>query len=211
MNISRIDLDALEPREKNPNKMTPEQFALLVGAIKRVGMLQPLLVRTMTSTEGMGVRFEIVDGFHRWKASREAGLKTVDCVVVDSDEAEAVALQIGMNRIRGELDLRGVAISLGELRAEGWTPMEMTLTGFELGEVNDLLGTLSTGSPDDLPKGSIAGVGDEDKEPSAAPESYSLEILFGAKKDMQTAEQTLKKLGGGDLAAGLMALIAKDE
>jgi ParB/RepB/Spo0J family partition protein len=209
MNISRIDLDALEPREKNPNKMTEEQFALLVGAIKRVGMLQPLLVRGPLQGRDRAW-FEIVDGVHRWKASKEAGLTVVDCVIVDSDEAEAAALQIGMNRIRGELDLRSVAVSLGELRAEGWTPQEMTLTGFELGEIKDLLGTLSTGSPDDLPKGSVAGVGDE-KEPSAAPESYSLEILFGAKKDMQKAKRTLKKLGAGDLAAGLMALIAKDE
>jgi ParB/RepB/Spo0J family partition protein len=206
MNIERIDLDALTPRAKNPNKMTEEQFALLVGAIKRVGMLQPLLVRRGLAAEP----FEIVDGFHRWKASKEAGLTCVDCVVVDSDEAEAAALQIGMNRIRGELDLRGVAVSLGELRDEGWTAQQMTLTGFELGEIKDLLGTLSTGSPDDLPKGSVADV-DGEKEPSAAPESYSLEILFGSKKDMQAAKRKLKKLGAGDLAAGLMALFAKDE
>lgn len=214
--IVRIDIDALAPREKNPNKMTDEQFALLVGAIKRVGMIQPLLVRypedePISGRDGRGaVAYQIVDGYHRWKASKEAGLKTVDCVVVESDEDEAIALQIGMNRLRGELDLHGVAVSLGELRADGWSELDMTLTGFELGEIKDLLGTLATGSPDDLPKGAAASVESEEK-PSDAPESFALEILFGSKKAMQGAKRKLKKLGGGDLATGLLALLDKDE
>lgn len=213
MKIQLIDLNLLEPRDKNPNRMDETQYALLVQAIRRVGFLQPLLVRPLpprTPRSGVvAAAWEIVDGVHRWRAAKDAELAAVECVVVDSDDAEASALQIGMNRMRGELDLRAVAITLGELSVEGWTPIEMALTGFDVGEIGDLIKTLDTGTPDDLPKGGVAGPDDEDK--GASPETHALEVLFSSKKDMQTCKRKLKKLGKGDLALGLLAVLTEAE
>lgn len=203
--IERIDLNALEPREKNPNSMAPEQFSMLVSAIKRVGFLQPLLVRVLDLD---GRHYEIVDGVHRWRAAREAGLASVDCVVVDSDDAEAAALQIGMNRLRGELDLAKVAAALGELQADGWTIAEMGLTGFDLGEATDLLKTLGT-TDEEMPTGATRGRPDEDAEEQGGPETFALEVLFATAKARSKARRALSTRGGGDLGVGLLALIAE--
>jgi ParB-like chromosome segregation protein Spo0J len=49
----------------------------LVDTIKAEGVNQPVLFR-----ERMGGGFEIVDGGHRWKAARMAGLKRIAVVLV---------------------------------------------------------------------------------------------------------------------------------
>jgi ParB family chromosome partitioning protein len=69
----------------------------LVDTIKAEGMNQPVLVR-----ERMGGGFEIVDGGHRWKAARMAGLKRIAVVLVKLDNTKAKVRAISFNHMRGQ-------------------------------------------------------------------------------------------------------------
>lgn len=208
-----LPIHALVERAKNPNAMEPAQYALLVKAIKKVGFVQPLLVRypdgePISGRDGRGAApYEIIDGVHRKRAAEEAGLTELPCVVVDSDEAEAAALQIGMNRMRGELDLGGVARELGELEKLGWSREEMELTGFDGAEIASLLKAIAPVG--EIPEvGSLAGPEDAPEEdPETAIGRHLLEIPFATKKALVAAKRKLRKLGGGDLAVGLLQLL----
>lgn len=103
-----MGIDDISPNNYNPNHMDSDMFNTLVNNIKRDGMLQPLLVR-MDGT--------IIDGEHRWRASKEAGLTELECVVVESSDDEAQIQSIAFNNVRGvyEYDaLAAVVASLSE-------------------------------------------------------------------------------------------------
>lgn len=208
--------DIIDPDE-NPNVMEPEQYELLVRAITKAGFLQPILVREPLPGElpadqeaaarlGSGRWYRIVDGYHRARAAREAGLMEVPCVVISVSEAEASILQIGMNRMRGELDLASVAKIVGALHEEGWTMPDLTLTGFSEGEVEALLASVQP-DPEEL---ADMGAVDATEHPTPEEEETSggvLEIVFKDRKVMGKASRRLRKLGGGDLANGLLHLL----
>ena len=196
LRIERIPIgDLIEP-DKNPNQMGAEEFRLLIEAIKRVGFLQPVLARPE------GGKLRIVDGVHRYRAAKEAGMTVVPAVVGAFDDDEAAALQIGMNRLRGELDLAKVAESMGELADLGWTRADLTLTGFSTEDVDELLRSLETEDPEDILTGASS-------EPDTSPEekTFILEIPMSDVKALRSARRKLKKLGGGDLGAGLLSLL----
>lgn len=200
--IRLVSVDDLEPRDKNPNAMSAEDFRLLTEAIRRAGFLQPLLVRPHETIAG---RFEIVDGVHRWTAAKEVGHRELPCVVVHSDEQEAAALQVGMNRLRGELDLAKVAEVLGELDAAGWSREAMTLSGFSEEEVAALLKSVEIEDEEDVLAGPAATPRDEEEEETT--KAFVLEVPMPDVKTLRSARRKLKKLGGGDLGRGLVALL----
>src|SRR5574343_211733 len=68
-----VDVDAIDVNEWNPNAMDLETFNTLVDAVKKEGMNQPVMVR-LSKTEG---RYELIDGEHRFKATKVAGLKKI--------------------------------------------------------------------------------------------------------------------------------------
>ena len=69
-----------------PRGADPEGLAPLTDSIAKVGILQPLLVRSR------GGRFELIAGARRLAAAVAAGLKTVPCLVHDADDRRVRAL-----------------------------------------------------------------------------------------------------------------------
>lgn len=59
----------------------------LVSSIREVGILQPLLVAQQ------GTRFAIISGANRYRAAREAGLRTVPCLVYETGSHTVEALR----------------------------------------------------------------------------------------------------------------------
>lgn len=200
----RINVENLKPsRDVNPNRMEEDKYVLLVAGIRRFGFLQPILVR---SVDGYG--WEIVDGHHRLRACLEIGLPDMPCVdCTGKTDEEIKALMVSMNRNRGELDLGIVAGGLLDLSNTGWSTEELTVTGFTLSEVEDLLA--STKIDADVMDQPIALADDE----PAPPSEFVLEILFATKSDFSAARRALKKSAGkgGDLAAGLMRALGLDD
>lgn len=214
LHIQDLPIASLIARERNPNKMTNEQFELLVGAIKRVGCVQPVLVRRLPPLEelstkvretaaSLGAGWEIIDGFHRVNACKQAGLTHVPAVIIDSDEQMAAALQLGLNRMRGEVSLNAAVIELQLLEGSTYTE----LCGFAPDEIDALL-TQDTGIDiEEALEGASANVPEEQAEPAG---SITLEIPgFTNANELRAAKRALKKAGAGDLRVGLMRILGE--
>lgn len=87
--VEYLDISTIKPNFYNPNRMTPAQMRELVAEIRHLGSLpHPVVVRPSATAED-GVRYEIVDGEHRYRAGLEIGFEQLPCVILDIDEYEA--------------------------------------------------------------------------------------------------------------------------
>jgi len=97
LRYEEVSVDDIKPNEYNPNVMTKRVFNVLVENIKEEGeMLQPILVTQ---------DYVIIDGEHRWRASKEAGIEVIPIMVTETGEEEAKLKTIAFNKIRGEYDV----------------------------------------------------------------------------------------------------------
>lgn len=94
-----VPIDHVEPNNYNPNDMEAEFFEAIVEQVKAEGMNQPILCRENPEKEGY---FLIVDGEHRWRASKVAGKKMIPIIVVPFDETSAKVRTLSMNNLRGQ-------------------------------------------------------------------------------------------------------------
>lgn len=200
-----LDQLVLVPEADNPNKMSDEDFELLVHSIGEVGFLQPILVRASAAGEDL---WDVVDGNHRSKAARKAGLKEVSAVEWDGSDEMRVALQLGMNRLRGEVNLGMAAHALSTLAEAGWSASQMTLTGFSTDEIGTLLKSMQTDAEDVL-AGSIGSADTEPAPPETAAGPFTLELKFASAEDMQRAKRALRRKAGKgrELGEGLLVLL----
>ena len=186
--------------------MDPKHFAALVAAMRRVGFLQPILARKLSPADNRFTH-EIVDGHHRHDAAREAGIGRVPAIIVDYDADLAAALQIGMNRLRGELDILSCAQSMHTLQAGGWTLEELTLTGFDLDECRTMLELAASASD---PESDLLS------EPVALPEKrgrggkLAIELEFSSKEEMLETRKALRKINP-DLAQAVRFLVGLED
>lgn len=197
-----VPLSELRDAERNPNVMDQQKFDLLKQVIARAGFTQPICVRAFDSSQ-----WEIIDGHHRVQAARELGMTQVPAVTVVCSEAEGEVLRAAMNRLRGEVDLNVMANIVRDLHDGGWRLEDMVLTGFSMDEVNDLLSASAASTADvilDQPVDTSSG--DPEEEPSPR---FLLEVEFLSRADMAKAKRQLRKIGKGDLAAGVMALLGE--
>lgn len=94
-----IGLDQIEPNPKQPRTdIDEESIAELADSIKKVGLLQPIIVRPMN--EG----YQIIAGERRWRAARAAGLDTVPVRVVAATETASLELALIENLQREDLN-----------------------------------------------------------------------------------------------------------
>lgn len=202
--IVLLDPKQIFPSDNNPNRLSPDKFEMLVGAIRRFGFLSPILVRERKD----GVGHIVVDGHHRLRAAQEIGLTEIPAVVINKDEAESDALQIGMNRLRGDLDLTATAQILDRLRVdEGWTDEELSVLGFTEDELTALLSDELLA--DEIPGSMEIPSSDENENPLP----FVLELEFETREDLKEAKRKLKKAAGaaGSLAAGLLNVLRGEQ
>jgi hypothetical protein len=197
--ILTIPIADLDEAPDNENAMTAEKFALLVQAIQEVGFLQPILV------ERAGARWRIVDGVHRKRAAAEVGYTALPCVE-RHDDGKTVAVRIGMNNLRGQLNLAAVAASVATLHANGWSMDDLSLTGFTTDELDHLLHSAQRQVPDDVMEHPVTA---QDEPEEAQDRPFVLELRYATKADLARAKRGLRKaIGkGGDMADGLLRLL----
>jgi hypothetical protein len=204
-----VKVSALRPAAENPNSIPEAKFKLLVKAIERVGFLQPVLVRPAVEIGA----YEIIDGHHRVRAAQELGMESVPAVLVEKmDDATAIAERIGMNQLRGELDLTAVGRHMAELSQLGWSLDDMTITGFSEAELGDLMRSVSQ-SVDAAMSMEMAPLPDDYEVPAGKVKPVMLEIPFTDADDYIRAKQGLAKVAGdgGDLGAALLGLLDAKE
>ncbi len=106
--LKRADIPVwqLVKNDRNPNKMKPKEFDLLVDNIQRTGITDPILVRPLPKAKGEDQKYRIVGGHHRFEVAIYLDFNEVPCTILpdDFDEDEEQFQLVRMNMIRGHLD-----------------------------------------------------------------------------------------------------------
>lgn len=98
--VHQLRVDAIVPNRYQPRQIFhPAELAELVASIKESGLLQPILVRR----KGDGV-YELISGERRWRATKEAGLDTIQAVVRNCSDQEAILFALVENIQREDLN-----------------------------------------------------------------------------------------------------------
>src|SRR3954468_21370960 len=132
----------LKPRAANPRTHSKKQVAQIASAIRRFGFTNPVLVDDANG---------IVAGHGRVEAAKAVGLEQVPTVRLSAmSEAEIRAYIIADNRLAEnagwDRELLGLELQyLTELDID----FDVTVTGFELPEIDVLIGELSLAGDDD--------------------------------------------------------------
>ena len=94
-----IDINDIAPNRNQPRKtFDQEKIAELANSISEHGIIQPLIVREISTG------YEIVAGERRWRAAREAKLKKVPCIVREFTDEENMLIAIIENMQREDLN-----------------------------------------------------------------------------------------------------------
>jgi ParB family chromosome partitioning protein len=102
--LRNIDVDLIERGPWQPREHFDEDLLQeLADSIATQGVVQPIVVRQKAS-HGGEVRYEIVAGERRWRASQRAGLSKVPAVVKTFDDQTAAAVSLIENIQRENLN-----------------------------------------------------------------------------------------------------------
>ena len=97
--VRYIDVHSLAPNRDQPRKeFDREKIAELADSIREHGVIQPIMVRKA------GRGYEIVAGERRWRASMEAGLEKVPCLVRDLTPEQNMIVALIENIQREDLN-----------------------------------------------------------------------------------------------------------
>ncbi len=111
--VLHLPLDAVTANPSQPRRSF-EQGKLneLADSIKEQGVLQPILVRPVDSAAG---KYEIVAGERRFRAAKQAGLKTIPAIVKALDDKVTLEIALIENIQRQELNPLEEAASYRDL------------------------------------------------------------------------------------------------
>jgi len=127
--FAELPLDAITPNPVQPRThFDPEALAELVTSIREVGLLQPVVVRTVAPAEDGSPRFELVMGERRWRASQEAGTGTIPAIVRDTGDDAMLRDALLENLHRQQLNPLEEAAAYQQLLQEFHTTHEELAT-----------------------------------------------------------------------------------
>jgi len=93
-----IPIDKIGPNPSQPRQSIAEEaITELAASIRQYGVIQPVLVRTVTDG------FELIAGERRWRAARRAGLDKIPAIVRESTDTESFELALIENLQRQDL------------------------------------------------------------------------------------------------------------
>lgn len=114
-----LDVDLMQPGKYQPRKdMSPEALEELSESIKAQGIIQPIVVRSISPNKSSPEKFEIIAGERRWRAAQLAKLDKVPCIVKQVPDESAVAIALIENIQREDLNAMEEAIALQRLMEE---------------------------------------------------------------------------------------------
>jgi len=98
----RVPVEFLRPNPRNPRRRFDDtELDELSASIRAKGILQPILVRTVT---GAPDAYEIIAGERRWRAAQRAGLHDVPVLLLEINDKEALEIAIIENVQRADLN-----------------------------------------------------------------------------------------------------------
>ena len=109
--IAEIPIIKIRPNKAQPRKIFSEdELSALSRSISENGILQPLTVRKVSSTE-----YELVAGERRLRAAVLAGLRKVPCIVVKCSDKESAVYALLENLQRADLGIFEEARGISKL------------------------------------------------------------------------------------------------
>jgi len=142
MLIEKIRTERLIPADYNPRKdLRPgdPEYEKLKRSLEEFGYVEPVIWNKTTS--------HVVGGHQRLKVLLDMGITEVECVVVEMDAEKEKALNVALNKISGDWDKEKLALLIAGLQG---VDFDVSLTGFDLGEIDDLFkDSLKDGIKDD--------------------------------------------------------------
>ena len=117
-----LSIDQIHPNPRQPRRaFDQEPLDDLARSIAQDGLMQPIIVRS--AADG---RYEIIAGERRWRAAKQAGLKTLPAIVRRADERQTLILALVENVVREDLNAVEVARGYSALVDElDLTPTEI--------------------------------------------------------------------------------------
>lgn len=122
--IAWVELTRMNPAPYNPRKtLAPgdAEWERLVRSIDEFGYVEVMVWNRRTG--------HLVGGHQRYNVLRHRGVTRAQVSVVDLDEAREKALNLALNKVRGQWDQQALADLLNELG--GLEDFDVTLTGFD--------------------------------------------------------------------------------
>ncbi len=214
--IQNLAVDLLQVADSNPNVMPTADFEALCAAVQKKGMIQPILVRKLegkgATAELVGPKYRVIDGHHRLRAAKVAGMEEIASVIYECTDAEEHMLRLAMNKLRGELDLTAAGHIFKELNEAGVELEALLLTGFSESEMKDLISSVSQNIDVDVKMALPAADDYEVERDEGAAKPLVLEIAFESAADLKRAKRGLVRAAGKgkDLAVGLFRLLGED-
>lgn len=109
-----MPLTALQPGKFQPRTdFQEEALAELATSIKQQGLLQPLIVRKISSDQ-----YEIIAGERRWRACQLAGLTEAPVIIRQVDDETAMAIALIENLQREDLNVMDQARAMHRLTTD---------------------------------------------------------------------------------------------
>ncbi len=97
--IQEIDIDLISPNPNQPRKVfEQDKLDELTESIKKYGVIQPIIVRKE------GDFYTIIAGERRWRACKNANIKTMPCIVRDIEHRNASEIALIENIQREDLN-----------------------------------------------------------------------------------------------------------
>ena len=109
--FAEIPLDEIRPNPRQPRTVFDEsELAELTHSIREIGVLQPVVVRPIPESElaeddaDDRVRYELIMGERRWRASRAAGKETVPAIIKMTQDDDLLRDALLENLHRSQLN-----------------------------------------------------------------------------------------------------------
>ncbi len=112
--LRHLPIDLVQRGKYQPRMdMHEEALQELANSIRRQGVMQPIVVRPISSD-----RYEIIAGERRWRASQIAGLDTIPAIIKPVSDEAAIAMSLIENIQREDLNPVEEAMALKRLQDE---------------------------------------------------------------------------------------------
>ncbi len=100
---NQVAIELVRANPNNPRQIfADDELADLANSIREHGIVQPILVRSVTETDG--TCYEIIAGERRWRAAQLAELHNIPVIVRDVADKQALEIAIIENVQRSDLN-----------------------------------------------------------------------------------------------------------
>lgn len=117
--LVKLPVEWLQRGKYQPRRdMDAAALEELANSIKAQGVMQPIVVRPTVNDSNNIIRYEIIAGERRWRATQIAGIDTIPAVVRDVGDDAAIAMALIENIQRENLNPMEEAVALQQLKEQ---------------------------------------------------------------------------------------------